>query len=346
MDQGGFRLVHLARVAEFECPLARLDGDQLDRGDHDVFAGLLFHELLRPGEPGVDRARERLGGLRGHVRVRHTHARDLADLVLRRCRHLDLEQDELLLLAVELVEDGHHVLAGDVGLAAENADRTDAVGALDGDGDFLRADGEHVAELGLEYLREVGRGPREVVIPVALLCEPRHQVLVVVEAEADGRDRDAFLDERGAEVAELVGRTRSHVGEPVGDEDDPADEVLFEELADLGGALADAGEERGVAARREPVDAGLDGVLLRDLRGRDEHGDVVVVCDDRDDVLAAQTVDGHYGRLLGLGDLLATHRAGFVDDDRDVDGRPLLVLHPGETRQADLQEGRLLLVRE
>ena len=72
-------------------------------------------------------------------------------------------------------------------VTAEDAHRLEAELALDDDGDVARRHRQRVAELAVEDLGEIARALDERVVAVAGRGEPLHQVLVVVEAEADGR---------------------------------------------------------------------------------------------------------------------------------------------------------------
>ena len=137
---------------------------------------------------------------------------------------------------------------GDLGVAAEDPDRTGAGGALDPHQHILRGHRHGVAELLVEDPRQIARVLDKGVVAVARAREPGHEVLVVAETETDGAHRYALFLERCAERAELGRRVGADVGETVGEQDDPVDPFAVEELADLGGADADPGEER----RRAP----------------------------------------------------------------------------------------------
>ena len=170
-------------------------------------------------------------------------------------------------------------------------------------------------------------------VAVALARQGDHEVLVVPVAEADGRDRDPLLGERPAEIAEIPGAARTDVREAVRNEDDAVHAMPLDELLHLPRALADAGEEGGVAGRVEALDLLVDLLAVAHLGRRDEHVDGVVVSDDGDDIVRAEPVDREQRGLLGLADLLAGHRAGPIEDDRDVRRRPSPGSHqrePGE----------------
>ena len=94
------------------------------------------------------------------------------------------------------------------------------------------------------------------------------------------------------------------------------------ELLDLAAAFLDAGVKRRRAVGCQVVDgvAQLVARVAQRRRGAQDV-DLVVVGDERDDVVGRQPLQRHARAFLGGGDAVALHRAGAVDDDGDVDRR-------------------------
>ena len=130
-------------------------------------------------------------------------------------RHLHLHQRILLLAAVELIQRQLRPLPADDSLAADEAERPHAVRELDFDDDAACDDVEHVTQLGGEDPRQLAAVLDEVGVAVAALRQAGHEIFIEPQAQADGRDGDALLDERGAEPAEILRRARPDVGQPV-----------------------------------------------------------------------------------------------------------------------------------
>ena len=181
-------------------------------------------------------------------------------------------------------------------------------------------DRQRVAELAVEDLGEVARALDEHVVAVARGGEALHQVLVVLEAEADGGDGDALRGELAAELGELARRRRPDVGEAVRQQDDAVDLGVGQELLDLAAAFLDAVVERGRAVGGQAVDGALRAVVrAAEAPGRAQHIDVVVVGDEGDDVVGGQALERDARAFLRRRDAVALHGAGAVDDDRGVD---------------------------
>ena len=153
----------------------------------------------------------------------------------------------------------------------------------------------------------------------------------------------SFL-ERRFEATQFACRTGSDVCFLVREEHDPVDSIFVAELTQLGRAFADCGEESCSACRLYLSDLAADGRFIRQLRGRDPDLDRRVVRHDRNNVVCTEPVDGLDGSFAGLVDFRALHRAGLVEDQRDVDRSTGLRRIQFEAGQADLQKRRLFFL--
>jgi len=83
----------------------------------------------------------------------------------------------------------------------------------------------------------------------------QHQVLVVVQAEPDGADRDALAEQAPPEDGELRGTAGADVGLAVRQQHDAVEAAGIQVAAYLLGALADAIVDVGLPARTDLADA-------------------------------------------------------------------------------------------
>ncbi len=107
--------------------------------------------------------------------------------------------------------------------------------------------------------------------------------------------------------------------------------------------LADAGKQSRATGHANIVDSLCDARFVRHLGGGHHHVDRVVKCQNGDDVVAPQPVDGHGCGLLGAFDAFARHRAGLVNHDGHIGKRSIALACQLETRQRNLEEGGLRL---
>ena len=127
-----------------------------------------------------------------------------------------------------------------------------------------------------------------------------------------------------AELRKLGWRGRADICEPVREEDDAVHLFRVEILSQLGGPFLDAGIEGRRAAFADPGDLALHGLLIINALWRNENFHLVVVDNEREDVVRAKLIDGNVGRLLGFLKLRSGHRARAVEDEGKVDRhRPL-----------------------
>ena len=99
--------------------------------------------------------------------------------------------------------------------AADEAKRLHTVGAGDLNPHVPRGHGEQFAELLGEDFWKFFRVLDIIIIGVAGLGQPGHQILVVIITHADGRDGNPLFGQVAAEPAQFTRRAWSHVGKPV-----------------------------------------------------------------------------------------------------------------------------------
>ena len=124
-------------------------------------------------------------------------------------------------------------------------------------------------------------------------------------------------------LASWSGIGDADVGQAVGQQQAAVDAAVDEVAGDLFAAAQPALAEVGAAPRvdgAQPLD-GAAARLGRGGRGLDDHVDDVVVDHDAEPVVGPETRDGLLDRDLGDADLLAGHRPGPVEHDREVDRR-------------------------
>jgi hypothetical protein len=159
------------------------------------------------------------------------------------------------------------------------------------------------------------------------------ELFVEVGPEADGRRRDAVGASTARERDERLRLGDADVREPVGEEQDRAVPVRRRSPQVL--------EPAEPAAREVRLPAGLDrgdgGVeaALSDRRERPEQTHLVVVGGERELVLRAQAPDEPARAALGDGELVAGHRAGAVEHEREPKRRPRVGLGRGRHRDLD-----------
>ena len=86
----------------------------------------------------------------------------------------------------------------DAPVASDERDGDEATAEPDLERDLRGGDGEHVAELAREHAGQVVGVLHEIAVAVRLLRKARHEILVVVHAQADRRDGDAVFHEERA----------------------------------------------------------------------------------------------------------------------------------------------------
>ena len=112
------------------------------------------------------------------------------------------------------------------------------------------------ARLLLEDARHVAGAVDVVVVAARRVGHPLHQQLVVLHAEADGRDRDAVLGGARGDARQLAGAGDADVGLAVGEQHDLVDLPGLEGAEHLGQAGQQAAAEVRAAAVDERADAG------------------------------------------------------------------------------------------
>ena len=128
-----------------------------------------------------------------------------------------------------------------------------------------------------------------------------------------------------------------HVGEPVGEQQDLSGAGSVRGAQGLHSLQPAAGEVRA-AAREDAADdleQGLAGVAHRDERG--EELDLVVVGDQGELVGRGEPPDQERRALLGGLELRPGHGPGAVDDQGEVERRPLVC--GGRRRRDQLEHG-------
>ena len=129
----------------------------------------------------------------------------------------------------------------------------------------------------------------------------------------------------GAKRRELIGAARADIGPAVGEQDHPIEPARGLELADLAGAEHDASVNGGGTANGDPRNPIDEDIVVRDALGIDQQLGHMVEGHHRGDVSGAETVHRHDRCGARLFESLPRHRAGTVDDERDVDGRAIPV---------------------
>jgi hypothetical protein len=159
---------------------------------------------------------------------------------------------------------------------------------------------------------------------VAVLTEPDHRLLVEVEANADGRQRDAVRRGGFCEVHELVAIPDAFVGLPVGDQHHPLHAGGRERRAlELGRGARDPTRGAGAAFIGDPIDRFERFSLV--VLGRLAHlDDELVAIGERHDreriVVGERRHECARGGLCIL-ERLAVHRARAIEHDRERDVR-------------------------
>ena len=328
----------VALVAQNRRQLVLLIGQQQNARFQDLRVQLTGDRFVIVAEVDAGGAGQFVRRLCEHVVVGHLDGRDLRGGSDRSCGDFDFQHDVLILTAVKLADFGDDLLSVDLRFPAEDSHRTDVFLHVDLDGDFLSDDGQHCVELILENSGQVLGVLDENVVASAPAGKLQHQVLVVVQTEPHGGNGDAFFFERRSQGTKFGGRAGSDVGFSVGEQDDPVDSVFVSELAQLGSAFADSGEESCSAASLNLCDFLADRRFVGQLRRRDEHLDGRVVRHHGNDVVGTETVDRLDGSSAGLVNFRALHRSGLVEDQRDVDRSTRLRGLDLEAGQADLQK--------
>ncbi len=232
---------------------------------------------------------------------------------------MQLEHDAPGLIAVGVAE--HHLHAAcDRHLREIVQDRQhgDLVGArADLDAHVLRDERQQVGELGREDGRRGVGGRGEVGAATAGVGHRGQQVLAEALAEADGRRADAVGGARTGHLREMHVVGDPDVGLPVGQQQHaPGARAVLERGQHLDALQPAAGE----VGRAAVVDRGDGGVQLdavgADLDERRVQAHLVVERDDGEAVGGREPVDEERGRAPGDLELVAGHRAGAVDDER------------------------------
>ncbi|MBK8714888.1 MAG: hypothetical protein IPN32_09095 [Deltaproteobacteria bacterium] len=192
-------------------------------------------------------------------------------------------------------------------------------------------DAEHlVAERGLDRL-----ALRDAMEAAAgALRELAEHGLVVLEAEAERRDRDP----RRAGLRDVLRDRGRVVGYAIAEQHDALHTAGQRRARQLLQRKRETAGEVGGAAGLHRPDAlahrcqGVAG----DEGGGDQHRGVGIERDDGDAITFLEPVEECTRGGAGLGDRVADHRARGVDHDREVDGRSLLL---GELGRVDPQAG-------
>ena len=206
------------------------------------------------------------------------------------------------------------------GVGAGRGDEAHALGQLETHAGVLDRGAGGLLELAMEELRERRAVLHEGEVAVTVLREAAHVALVEVEADAERRHGDARREARAREVLGLGARAV----EAVAHEDD-ATHATTRGLVERAEAVREAARDVRAAARVELARSARR-AALRTLPTR-ASGWIelarVRVADDGDLVVVAHVREEAEHRATGLFDLLAAHRAGGVEDDREGDRRAL-----------------------
>ena len=195
-----------------------------------------------------------------------------------------------------------------------------------------------------EALLEVLGALAEVRLPVARVGHLAQERLLEGAAQADRRRRDARLRGLGDLRGDRVLVDQPAVGLAVGEEDHPAGALRARLVEQLPRAGLPSVEERRAAAGADLRDLRRDRLAVSHRAERLEDVDLVIEDEHRHAVRRAETADQVLRRRLRRGERLAAHRAGAVDDDRQVE-RGALVDGGGQGLRGDEADERLRLVR-
>ncbi len=238
-------------------------------------------------------------------------------------RHGERHPDAALLAGEERARPEARARPGLLERIAAGVDDAHAVGRGDVDGERRRDRRARGVELPPEHRGEVRAAADEVVVARAGVGERRHQVLVEVRADADGREHVLAVRRAAGAPDEPFGRIVALVREPVGDEDRagraagaarPFDEV-HREVEPRRDVRAAVGLNRGHGLDPAAPGAG------RRRRERDRERRLVRVGDEREAVLRPELSRELAHRGPRVLDLLAHHAARAIEDDDEI-GRP------------------------
>jgi len=251
---------------------------------------------------------------------------DFHDCAIVAGGHLNFHQRVFLLSAIELVHVELHGVALDLAIAPDNANGTNAGGTGNLDEDLSRGHAQHITEFLGKYSRQVDTGFHEVVIAVAGLGHLRHQVFVEAGADAYRRDRDAFLQEPGAQPGQVSRRTGAHVGQSVGEKNEAVGVRSGNILSQFGCSLADAAEKSGVSAGLDAVNTAFHPLGKTGALSGNKRIDFMGINHKREDVVPVEAAKGFHCRFARFLDLIAGHGSGPVQHDTQVDRGPFHLL--------------------
>jgi hypothetical protein len=160
---------------------------------------------------------------------------------------------------------------------------------------------------------------------IARNCHGPHQVFIEVRPQAKGTGADAQLGQARHFGGDLVLVREALIGLAVGEQQHPVHLGGIELFCHLGGSRQPAIEESRAATAVDRVDRSDKGLGISDGGGGNDHLHLSIKGDDGETITAGEFPGQEAGRLAGIAELDAAHRAGAIDHQGQVERRPLLV---------------------
>ena len=285
--------------------------------------------------------------MRFQIVVPHRYRGNIAFVALARRRHFHFQQNVFLPPAIEMVDKDPNALPGNLRVPTHHPNRANTGKAVNLRRNLLGHHRQRPAEFIVKHPCQIARLLGKIMAAVGIIRQFGHQILIVTTAQPDGRHGNPILDQRTAQRTKLIGTLRAYVSQSVRQQYHPVyplHPAVDQKLAQFFGALAHPGKQRGTAPGIDAPDSLKNTFLIRRFGCRHQNVYRRVVGHHGNNIIAAQPADRHDRRLPRLGDLLTAHRTGFVDHNRDIHRRPLLIIFQGKTGQPDPQIGRLFFV--
>jgi hypothetical protein len=129
-------------------------------------------------------------------------------------------------------------------------------------------------------------------VSIAVIGEGHHQLFVELDAQPDGRDRDAIGRRSASDSGQAWPRNDTFVGLPIADQDDPR-RTRIAAFAKLSNTFFEPTGKKGATSIDNAIDGLKDSSFARviDTCTRNQRRDIRSVCDDAELVAGAHRDD-------------------------------------------------------
>ena len=151
------------------------------------------------------------------------------------------------------------------------------------------------------------------------------QVFVEIKTHTEGGNRNAVLVHQACTPPQLQAVCHTDIGQAIGKQDDPVDVASLAVFPHLPVTLLETAGQIRPPTWIETVDGPVEALLVSDFSGGNRDTNAVVIGDDAQDVVRAETIHEHVSCLDQVTDLSrVSHGPAFVKYEGKVERRTVL----------------------